>query len=63
MGFGGSSSNEAGGIGNSAGKCLWNASTAVATPSSFSICFANSMVHILTSISGKKKKETNRQGG
>ena len=44
--FGGSSKD--GGIGNSKGKCLWNAFTAFAVPSSSSISLPNSIVRILT---------------
>lgn len=45
----GGSSEAAGGIGSTGGRCLWNASTAAATPSSFSISLANSIVRDLTS--------------
>lgn len=43
-----SSREEATGKGNSGGKCLWNASTAAATPSSFSIFLANSIARSFT---------------
>lgn len=41
-------SGNAEGIGISSGKCRWNASTAAATPSSFSINFANSIARDFT---------------
>lgn len=47
-GFTSSSSEDAVGNGSSGGKCRWNASTAAATPSSFSINFAISSARDLT---------------
>jgi len=53
----GGSSEATGGMGNSDGRCLWNASAAAAAPSSFSICFASSIVLDLTLNTCRKDEE------